>query len=277
MAREKKPEEKADLDGWITSYGDVMSLLLVFFIVMFAMANTDVQKFSAVAEALRSAFSGIGAQPVSGLISADGGGVSSAGLASAPIMLNTLPARQRDFVRVSTEMATLADKLGIQSDIDVNMSMEGMVISLSDELAFEPGSADLRPEATKVLDTVAKVLSETESKLRVEGNTDDIPTNSPLYPSNWELSVARAVSIVRYLAEEGDIDPTRLSAAGNAEFNPLMPNDSRANRAKNRRADIVIIYPSGERHFSVSPVDVLVGSEGETSAGQTITQTQSTP
>lgn len=277
MAREKKPEEKADLDGWITSYGDVMSLLLVFFIVMFAMANTDVQKFSAVAEALRSAFSGIGARPVSGMISADGGGVAAGGLSASPIMLSTLPPRQRDFVRVSTEMATLADQLGIQSDIDVNMSMEGMVISLSDELAFEPGSADLRPEAATVLDTVAKVLSEADSNLRVEGNTDDIPTNSPLYPSNWELSVARAVSIVRYLAEEGDIDPIRLSAAGNAEFNPLVPNDSRAHRAKNRRADIVIIYPSGERRFSVSPVDVLDNTTATAEQTQPVTDTQTTP
>ncbi len=192
-------------------------------------------------------------------------------------MLNQLPRRQRDFVRISTEMAALADQLGIQSDIGVNMSLEGMVISLSDELAFEPGSAELRPEATQVLDTVARVLSETNSKLRVEGNTDDIPTNSPLYPSNWELSVARAVSIVRYLAEEGGIDPPRLSAAGNAEFNPVVPNDSRANRAKNRRADIVVIYPSGERRFSVSPVDVLGSADAAAGQTQAVTATQTAP
>ena len=131
------------------------------------------------------------------------------------------------------------------------MNMEGIIISLSDTLVFEPGSAELRPESVKMLHEIAQILDTIPNRIRVDGHTDNLPTNNPLYPTNWELSVARAVTIVRYLVEEEGIDPGRFSAAGYAEFNPLMPNDSRANRELNRRADIVIIYPESSREFSL--------------------------
>lgn len=252
MARKKQVEEKANLDGWITSYGDIMSLLLVFFIILFAMANTDLKNFMAVAASLRAAFHGVGENPAAAVIGDDKSVTSQGSMAAAPLFFDSLPPRQRDFVRITTELTVLANEVGLDGEIDVNMSLEGVIISMSDAMAFEPGSADLRPEAKEVLLTVSDLLKDSDNKLRVEGNTDDLPTNSPLYPTNWELSVARAVSIVRYLADEGGIDPSRLSASGNAEFNPMVPNDSRANRSINRRADIVIVYPTGERKFSVS-------------------------
>jgi len=149
-------------------------------------------------------------------------------------------------------LTVLAQELDVGGEIDVNLTMEGMIISLSDELAFEPGTATLRPEAYPALDKVADFLRDSDVNIRIEGNTDDIPTNSPLYPSNWELSTARAVNIVHYLVDEGGIAPNRLTAAGNAEFNPLVPNDSRVHLKQNRRADIVLVYPGTERKFSIS-------------------------
>ena len=103
-----------------------------------------------------------------------------------------------------------------------------------------------------MLDEIVGVLQTIDNPVRVEGHTDDIPTNNPLYPTNWELSSMRAVSVARYLAEEGGIAPERLSASGNAEFKPLVPNDSRNNRMINRRADVVVIYPTDSRRFSVT-------------------------
>ena len=170
----------------------------------------------------------------------------------ASIFQNLSP-QQRDFMAVSSELTAFAMEAGIQGELSINMNLEGIIISLSNALVFEPGSAELKPESLETLHEIAEVLKTTENLVRVEGHTDNIPTNNPFYPTNWELSVARSVTIVRTLAEKEGIDPKRLLAAGQAEFKPLAPNDSRASRALNRRADIVIIYPNASRKYSLGP------------------------
>jgi len=276
VAKKKKCEDCPVSEAWITSWADMMSLLLVFFMVLYAMANTDLKNFAEVAASLRAAFNSIGTAQTSIIGTSHGGATSPSTTTSAPLFFQTLPPRQRDFNRVSTELAVLAQQLDVGGEIDVNLTLEGMIISLSNELAFKPGSTELRPEAMVVLDQVADFLRNSDNKIRVEGNTDDIPPNDPLYPTNWDLSVARAVSIVRYLSEEDGIAPNRLTAAGNGEFNPLVPNTNPKNRAKNRRADLVIIYPNGTKRFSLSVPGIelpsLPGAEPETP-----TETQPSP
>jgi chemotaxis protein MotB len=259
MARKEQAEEQVDGGAWLVTYSDLVTLLLVFFVVLYAMANTDLKNFRQIAESLRVAFNGVG-DPQSTAIVGESKSVTSPSMSAAPLFFENLPPKRRDFIRVSTELTTLAKQLGVEGDISVNMNMEGIIISLSEKLVYEPGSAELRPEALEVLDEVAKLLEPIDNGVRVEGHTDNIPTNSPLYPTNWELSVARAVSVVRYLIEGGGIAPERLLAAGNAEYKPLVPNDNRANRALNRRADIVIIYPTDSRQFSIT----LPGSQNST-------------
>lgn len=240
------------MEAWVTSFADLMSLLCVFFILMFAMANTDLRNFAQVAEALRLAFNGVGSSPSPVTIASESQGAGqSSNTSSAPVFFDRLPDRQKDFIRASTELTVFAEQLGVGGQISVNTSYEGVIISLSDELVFEPGSADLRSEAEAVLDKVVEILLTNNNNIRVEGHTDDIPSNNPRFDSNWELSVARAVSIVRYLSETGGVPAERLTAAGKGEFAPLVPNTSRANRARNRRADIVMVYENGERQFSI--------------------------
>lgn len=264
MAKKKQEEEQPPAEGWLTSYADLMSLLLIFFILMFAMANSDLKNFARVAEALRLAFSGVGNNPNASVLQDINNAANKEGsAASAPIFFDRLPTRQRDFIKASTELTILAEQLGVGGQISVNTNYEGVIISLSDELVFESGQATVRPEAAAVLDKVVEILLTTDNRVRVEGHTDDIPTNSPLYPSNWELSVARAVSIVRYLSEVGGVPPERVTAAGKAEFDPLVPNTNRANRARNRRADIVMIYNNASRQFSIN----LPGGQNDVPVG----------
>ena len=253
MARNKEaiPDGPPD-EKWMGTYGDLVTLLLVFFVVLYAMANTDLKNFQKIAWSLRVAFNGVGEETASAVVGDANSATTSTDVAAAPLFSDSLPSKRRDFVRVSTELTSVAQELNVDGDISINMNMEGIIISLSEHLAFEPGSPELRPEAEEVLDQIVDILQTIDNPVRVEGHTDDIPTNNPLYPTNWELSTMRAVSVVRYLTEEGGIDPKRLSAAGNAEFKPLVPNDSRANRMMNRRADVVIIYPTESRRFSVS-------------------------
>ncbi|MCB0155644.1 MAG: flagellar motor protein MotB [Anaerolineae bacterium] len=255
MARKKQAEEAGSSgDDWAVSFADMMSLLCVLFIVLFSMANTDLKNFARVAESLRLAFNGAGNSPAPAIVddTQQASSEATSTLPAAPIFVDGLPPKRRDFLRVSAELSTLASELGIESEVNITSNYEGIIISLSERMVFEPGSAELRPEALEVLDHVAEILQVVDNPIRVEGHTDDIPTNSPLYPSNWELSVIRAVRIVRYLTEVGGVAPARMLAAGNAEFKPLVPNNSRENRAMNRRADIVVIYPNDSRTFSLS-------------------------
>jgi chemotaxis protein MotB len=246
MAHKQKHEAEESSERWLLTYADMITLLLVFFIVLYSMANIDREKFGAVAASMARAF-GRG----EGLITGLGGGGSSA---SAPIFFSTLPQQQQDFLSVGAAMAEFADKAGLTGDIAVNMTYEGIVISLSDALVFEPGGAEISESAKATLITVAEVLREVENPLRVEAHTDNVPTNNSAFPTNWELSVDRSVAIVRYLAEQCGIDPSRLSAAGYGEYRPVVPNDTREHRAINRRAEIVILYPTEVERFDLGPL-----------------------
>ena len=127
--------------------------------------------------------------------------------------------------------------------VDVGASREGIVISLAGNLLFDSGKSDLKPRGMTLLDTLAERLRTMPNEIRVEGHTDNIPIATPLYPSNWELSSARATTVARYLAEHDEIAASRLSAAGFGEFHPVAPNDTREGRARNRRVDLVVLFP----------------------------------
>jgi len=249
MARKRPAHDIEDnAERWLLTYSDMITLLLALFIVLYSFANLDLKKFEAVAASISQAFgygSGTGILP---------GLKGSSGTTHKPMLFSDLPQQQQDFLSVGSDMAEFADAAGLSGEIGVNMTYEGVVISLSDVLTFEPGSAELTPQAKSALDAVAKVLADLDNDLRVEAHTDDLPPDNPLYATNWELSTARAVAIVRYLQEECGIDPARLTAAGNSEYKPLVPNNSREHRAINRRAEIVILYPVDTQQFDLGPL-----------------------
>jgi len=242
-SKKRQPEAHENEERWLITYADMITLLMVFFIVMYSMANTDLKKFAEVARSLQAGFNlGVGNNAGALIGNSTGGGDPN-------LYFQKLPAKQRDYVNITAELSAFASAVGMLGEISVNTTTEGIIISLSNALLFESGSADIRPEATDSLNKIAEILQTTDHSVRIEGHTDNIPTNNPLYPTNWELSVDRAVAIVRYLIEKEGVSPERLSAGGYAEFKPKVPNDSRANRAINRRADIVILYPEKSRTY----------------------------
>jgi chemotaxis protein MotB len=130
----------------------------------------------------------------------------------------------------------------LQSRVQVHMDHRGLVITLlSDRSYYDTGSADLRPETKKILDDVDVFLRKNDNLIRVEGNTDNVPIGTAQYPSNWELSTARAVNVVRYLVESDHLDPVRISAAGYGQFHPRTDNRTPEARQANRRVDIVLL------------------------------------
>jgi chemotaxis protein MotB len=261
-------------ERWLITYADMITLLMIFFIVMYSMANTDLKKFAQVAISLKKGFN----MPVNELAvfgTGTGSLLDQGGMSvgqPSPLVIQSLPQQQQDFIALSEALAKLAQEETLAGSVSVNMSPRGIVITLPAALLFEPGSATLQEKAKTIVDKVAEVLRPLPNKIRVEGHTDNMPTNSPLYPTNWELSTARAVSVVRYLIDYGHLQPERLEAAGMGEYRPLVPNDTRSHRAMNRRADIVVLYPAGGDDSS------LPALEFEKALGQpAISAAQSTP
>lgn len=240
---------------WLLTYADLITLLLAYFIVMFAISQTDLAKFQKLAASVRRAFNVI-VDP--GVLE----GTSEPGTGLFP----ELSARKRAYVQISSELAQLAKQRGLQGDLSVNMQREGVVISVSTSVLFDSGSARIRPESQPMLDAIADLLRDMPNEVRVAGHTDDIPP-VPKWPSNWELSTARAVQVVKYLIREGGLDPQRLAAIGYAEYRPLFPNDTPEHRQKNRRVDILIVFETQDQAME-GPIDIGLppkqnqGSEG---------------
>jgi chemotaxis protein MotB len=231
MSRRKQAHAEGHVnhERWLLTYADLITLLMVFFVILYSMSKQDVAKYAKLTASIQRAFNiqvleGLDATAVHGRF----GSFSSAQL--------------HDLETIKQDLGAFAEQLGLGDKIVVRPSREGITISLSSSLLFESGKADLRPESRTVLQKVAALLSKMPNEVRVEGHTDNIPPASPLYPTNWELSTARALAVTRYLITLG-IRPERLSAAGYGEYRPIADNSTKEGRAANRRADLVVLYP----------------------------------
>jgi chemotaxis protein MotB len=254
MARRKPHEEHVNHEAWAIPYGDLVTLLLAFFVVMYAISTVNEGKYRAVSDSLSAAFAGstgtldptqvgsdravapgaataldaqgnvIGTQS-SLLVSPQGNGVDENGL--SPM--------DRVVAEVEQNMAEL-----IESDkLAVRRKEYGVEIELRTDILFPSGSATLAPQAEVIMQRLADTFKALPNALRVEGHTDNRPINTAEFPSNWELSAARAATVVRVFMQRG-IDPTRMIVMGQGEFRPAASNDTDEGRNANRRVLVVI-------------------------------------
>lgn len=226
MRRRRKRDEGSSGGTWLTTYADMMTLLLSFFVLLFAFSSIDAGNFQAIVRSLQQGF---------GILQS---GTSIIGDDIAMVSPGDLGLQQLN--SIFDRLATYLDSEAIPG-VSLEMDERGVTIRFADQVFFDLGKADLKPEARRILDSVAPTLKDLPNPIRVEGHTDNLPINNVEFASNWELSVRRATNVVRYLIEEKGFDPENLSAAGYAEYRPLRPNDTPANRALNRRVDIVIM------------------------------------
>lgn len=236
MARRKKNAAKENSERWLLTYADLITLLMVFFVLLFAMSTTDAKKFQELAGSLRRAFNVNvlqGSQPVA---ISDSGGASA-----SPSVVE-----QQNFQQIMQQLQQFQTTNAIpQGQISAQVTSEGIAVTISGTLLFFNGTDQIKPDGMALLRQLGAYLAGLPNPLRVEGHTDDIPENSAQYPTNWELSAARAVAVTRFLAEQANVAPQRLSAVGFGQYQPIVPNDSRAHREENRRAVIVVLYGSG--------------------------------
>lgn len=232
MSRKRHLEEKhANNERWLLTYADLITLLLVFFVVMYSISSADENKFKKLSASMQKAFN---------VLVLQGTDTTAVGGEAGPDQGNAL---LDSFISTRSDILKVADELGVGSHVNVALQREGIAISLSGNLLFDSGRADLKPGSVKILDKIAERLKAMPNEVRVEGFTDNIPVGSDQYPTNWELSTARATMVVRYLSEVAGVPPARLSAQGFAEYRPVTDNNTKVNRAQNRRVDILILYP----------------------------------
>lgn len=220
---------------WLLTYADMITLLMAFFIMMYSMSVLNLAKFREAAISIRSGFGGIMPGQGPSIL----GSTGQMSVRPSPIAGDSTGIAWQIVKPVQT---LIRETPMIKDNARIYMDHRGLVLSLaSDKVLFAPGSADIRPEARSVLTNIAQVLRSVPNEVRVEGHTCNLPTRSGSYPSNWELSTARATNVVRYLIGSGNLSPRRISAAGFADTRPVVPNDYEEHRRLNRRVDFVIL------------------------------------
>ena len=229
----RRRQVQSGSSNWLTTYSDMVTLLLCFFVLMFTFSNLDVQKFKSV------------------LASFQGG----SGILEGGNVIETPSIRDQeelDLEKLRDILEDYADSANLGEEITISINERGLTIRFADRVLFDPGKADLKPDAKEILNDVAEILQRNEFKdklIKVEGHADTTPV-SPKdgFPTNWELSTTRATNVLRFLVEEKGIEGGRISASGYSYYRPIAPNDTKENKAKNRRVDIVILKSSYEKY-----------------------------
>ncbi len=231
MARNRRPKsEEPSSPLWMTTFSDLMTLILVFFVLLFSMSAIDVVKF----QSFLAYFQGAGVL--------DWGEMPLEEVLPEP---NTPehdmpPAPDYSLMEVFEMVEeTLADA-GLEDRVSLRYEEAGVALDIQDRVLFDAAKADLRPQAREILDPLAALFQRLPFQIHVEGHTDSRKISSIAFPSNWELSGARASSVIRYFIDNHHLDPYRFAAVGYGEYKPIAPNDSEANMQLNRRVVMVI-------------------------------------
>lgn len=261
MARKKKHEEHENLERWLVSYADFITLLFAFFVVMYSISQVNVGKYRVLSDSLVNAFKNAptSVTPISPAMRIDATGKGQASSAQAVALKQTVIVRKNDPAQEARQKQQAEKMKGIAINIlkvmealmkggqvKVSQSVHGIAIEINASLLFASGQASLEASSIKALKEVGKVLAEVPNDIQVEGFTDTTPINTVAFPSNWELSSARASSVVRQFAESG-VPPERLVAVGYGEFRPIGTNNTPDGRARNRRVTVMILSDQQEK------------------------------
>lgn len=248
--RHVEEEEHENHERWLVTYADLLTVLMALFIVMFAMSVVDKTKFEKLKQGLDEYF-GHGPALVDGgsglLAQQEATDQVDVDVAAAVAALHTERSRaaaaaqeQDDLLEAQRRILASLQEKGLQDSVRFRIDERGLVVTIvTDQVLFDLGSDVLRDAGRAVLDGIGPALVPLPNPVTVEGHTDDLPIRSGRFPSNWELSTARATSVLRYLLEGAHLEPQRVSAAGYADQRPLAPNTA-SGRAENRRVEVVV-------------------------------------
>ena len=268
--RKRGAESGGGAPEWMTTFSDLMTLLLTFFILLYSFSSVSNDKFMKAAGSLSDSFVGSGQKSIltggqwvpeenenaatddpAALSKMEAAAIQSAKAETAQAELltsdgQTMIAVDPEVVKMYQEVIDFVEKNGLSEEISLSMDADGVYMNVKAAILFTPGSAVITESGTAALQKVAELIGNFENKIMIEGHTDNVPHHDQKFESNWELSAGRAIAVLRHLVEQRNIDPSRLSAVGYGEYNPLVPNDTAEQRAANRRVNIVLVYePEG--------------------------------
>ncbi|HVN48892.1 MAG TPA: flagellar motor protein MotB [Bacteroidota bacterium] len=242
LLKKKKHTESDNTDRWLLTYSDLITLLLGLFVILYGMSKIDTEKYGQVVAALGGVFGRETAGVLNGNDHVMPGGVS-------PL--------QAERNRI---LSTLEKALGgtqKQGLVTFSQNERGVTVHLMEALLFNSGSADLKSSSYKILDTLGSIIKRLPNDIRIEGHTDDVPIHTDRFPSNWHLSVNRAVNTGYYMLNQYGLNAEKVSVVGYAEYRPLVPNTSEENRARNRRVDIIIVTNVVNRPVTTTGTDEI--------------------
>lgn len=224
MSRRKKKGEDINTNGWMDTYADTITLLLTFFILLYSISAIDSQKLNKLAEAMKKSLQG------------------STNITEIKNIEDLKVGEGKsDYENLAEKLNTVIEQNALTDVVKIREEERGVVLQLDETILFDSGEAVLKDYSRNILNTITTVIKNIDNDVLIEGNTDNIPINNEYFKSNWELSTARAVSIVRYFVETKELSPTRFSVKGYAEYKPLVENNTEENRSINRRVDILIV------------------------------------
>ncbi len=217
---------KQGLDDWVMTYGDMMSLLLTFFVLIVSFSSMQETKFNQAAASLADAF-GVMSSPESVIEF------------NTPIVPSHSPSEDAEVLYEVRSVEKMILDEGLENEVTVKVTDDGVLFSINAPFMFTSGGAELKNEPKEVLDKLSGFFTKYPYKIKIQGHTDSIPMNSAKYPSNWELSASRAVSVARYFQGKG-IPPKQIEATGYGEHRPIADNATAEGRSKNRRVEIFL-------------------------------------
>ncbi|BCN29299.1 OmpA family protein [Anaeromicropila herbilytica] len=254
--KQKHHQEEEAGEAWLLPYSDLMTLLLAVFIVLFAVSQVDQTKADAMAEAFSKNIAGVG----NGVMPEKGNSVIKPNIDGIPEVdssentesenstitqeqvekaLGEYEAKKLEELEKEIDQQLKAEEMS--GDVTTSIDTRGLVISLKNAILFDSGSADIAPKNQERLIKIALKIKELNKNIRIEGHTDNIPIKNNIYPSNWELSSARASSVVRLFIDKCGISPKKLVPVGYSDTKPIADNKTAKGREKNRRIDIIVL------------------------------------
>lgn len=252
MRRRIQVEEPVNQDRWLISYSDLLTVLFALFVVLFASSYRNNQVVRKLSQAIHIGFQQLGAFPGERIESRDAASSlpTQAPLGPAPVPGANEdkdaqpPAPAVDFAELQRQLKAALSQEVLRHEVVMSVTPEGFVVSLKDLGFFNSGQAVLLPGAAGKIRRIATVLEQHGLELRVEGHSDDRPIHTPQFRSNWELSTARAMTVLMLLVDDSGVDPRRVSVAGYGQFRPVADNATAEGRQQNRRVDLVVVATS---------------------------------
>ena len=224
----EKPDKDVPTSGWEIVYTGFVLILLCFFIMLSSFATLEQSKISRFVRSFVDA------------VSIHTGGISFEEGREVMVPSADMVPIKDDLAEIFKELQIFTTTYGFDKDVALELGRDGLVMKLLDQALFDVGSAAISPFAEPLLQKIGQIIVKGSFWVRIEGHTDDLPIHTPMYPSNWELSTARAVNVLRYFNSHFEIPARQMSAAGYGHYQPMVPNIDKESRARNRRVEIIL-------------------------------------